>query len=160
MYLLAAKTGGGARWNYLAAWAWAQKANGGDETKAREFVKTLYQHESDDADGRGISNRPPQRAASTDLSVVVRRFKTFVAYWYAVGVAESGWPRYHGHVWQRRYFDRIVRDGGAAAAIRHYVLANPRFVPTRSVDAALGRRLLWMDSHLGDTDAPTLRGQT
>ncbi len=38
------KTGGGARWNYLAAWAWAQKANGGDETKAREFVKTLYQH--------------------------------------------------------------------------------------------------------------------
>ena len=38
------KTGGGARWNYLAAWAWAQKANAGDELKTRAFVKSLYQH--------------------------------------------------------------------------------------------------------------------
>ena len=26
------KTSGGARWNYLAGWAWAMKANGGDDT--------------------------------------------------------------------------------------------------------------------------------
>ncbi len=81
--------------------------------------------EPDGTDCRGISNRRPQRAASTDLSVVVRRFKTFVAHRYAVGVAELGWPRYHGHVWQRGYFDRIVRDEVAAMAIRQYVLANP-----------------------------------
>ena len=36
------KTSGGARWNYLAAWAWARKANGGDDTKAREFVTNLF----------------------------------------------------------------------------------------------------------------------
>ncbi len=36
------KTSGGARWNYLAAWGYALKANGGDETKAREFVGNLY----------------------------------------------------------------------------------------------------------------------
>lgn len=38
------KTSGGARWNYLAAWAWASKANGGDEAKAIEFIKELYTH--------------------------------------------------------------------------------------------------------------------
>ncbi len=32
------KTSGGARWNFLAAWAWALEHNGGDEAKAREFV--------------------------------------------------------------------------------------------------------------------------
>ena len=38
------KTSGGARWNFLAAWAWALKANAGDETKAREFVSKLYKN--------------------------------------------------------------------------------------------------------------------
>ncbi len=32
------KTSGGARWNYLAAWGYALKKNGGDEKKAAEFV--------------------------------------------------------------------------------------------------------------------------
>ncbi len=38
------KTSGGARWNYLAAWAWSNKANGGDEAKNIEFIKQLYKH--------------------------------------------------------------------------------------------------------------------
>ncbi|WP_374621446.1 sulfate ABC transporter substrate-binding protein [Devosia sp.] len=36
------KTSGGARWNYLAAWAWADKANAGDEQKTIAFIKALY----------------------------------------------------------------------------------------------------------------------
>jgi ABC-type sulfate transport system substrate-binding protein len=31
------KTSGGARWNFLAAWAWAKQANGGDEAKAQDL---------------------------------------------------------------------------------------------------------------------------
>ena len=38
------KTSGGARWNYLAAWGYALEAFGGDETRAREFVRTLYRN--------------------------------------------------------------------------------------------------------------------
>ena len=38
------RTSGGARWNYLAAWAWARAQHGGDEAQAREFVTALYQH--------------------------------------------------------------------------------------------------------------------
>ncbi|MGH8501715.1 MAG: sulfate ABC transporter substrate-binding protein [Gammaproteobacteria bacterium] len=37
------KTSGGARWNYLAAWAWAQEEYG-SEAKAREFVTKLFQN--------------------------------------------------------------------------------------------------------------------
>jgi sulfate/thiosulfate-binding protein len=37
------KTSGGARWNYLAAWAYAKKAYGSDD-KAREFVSQLYKN--------------------------------------------------------------------------------------------------------------------
>jgi sulfate/thiosulfate transport system substrate-binding protein len=36
------KTSGGARWNYLAAWAWALKQPGGNDVTAEAFVKKLY----------------------------------------------------------------------------------------------------------------------
>jgi sulfate/thiosulfate-binding protein len=38
------KTGGGARWNYLAAWAYALKANNNDEAAAAAFVGQLYKN--------------------------------------------------------------------------------------------------------------------
>jgi sulfate/thiosulfate-binding protein len=38
------KTGGGARWNYLAAWAWALRQPSGSDAKARAFVGELYKH--------------------------------------------------------------------------------------------------------------------
>src|SRR5689334_7092171 len=38
------KTSGGARWNYLAAWAWALRQPGGSETTAKEFVRKLYRN--------------------------------------------------------------------------------------------------------------------
>jgi sulfate/thiosulfate transport system substrate-binding protein len=38
------KTSGGARWNYLAAWAWALKQPGGNEATAKEFVRKLYKN--------------------------------------------------------------------------------------------------------------------
>ena len=40
------KTSGGARWNFLAAWGWAARQPGGDDTKARAFVTELYKHVS------------------------------------------------------------------------------------------------------------------
>ncbi len=36
------KTSGGARWNYLAAWAYADKKFGGDETQIKEFLSKLF----------------------------------------------------------------------------------------------------------------------
>lgn len=38
------KTSGGARWTYLAAYAYALEKNDHDQTKARQFVKRLYQN--------------------------------------------------------------------------------------------------------------------
>ncbi|WP_229883024.1 sulfate ABC transporter substrate-binding protein [Pseudorhodoferax aquiterrae] len=38
------KTSGGARWNYLAAWEYAKRKNGGSDAKAKEFVAALYKN--------------------------------------------------------------------------------------------------------------------
>lgn len=38
------KTSGGARWNHLAAWAYAQRKFGGDEAQSTAFMKALYKN--------------------------------------------------------------------------------------------------------------------
>ena len=38
------KTSGGARWNYLAAWAYALSKNNNDQAKAKEFVGKLFKN--------------------------------------------------------------------------------------------------------------------
>jgi len=38
------KTSGGARWNYLAAWAWALKQPGGNDASAQVFIQKLYKN--------------------------------------------------------------------------------------------------------------------
>ena len=38
------KTSGGARWNYLAAWAWANKQFNGDQAKIKEYIRALYKN--------------------------------------------------------------------------------------------------------------------
>ncbi len=38
------KTSGGARWNYLAAWEFAKRKNGGSDAKAKEFIASLFKN--------------------------------------------------------------------------------------------------------------------
>jgi len=54
------KTSGGARWNYLAAWAWADKQNGGDKTKILAYMKDLFAHV--------VARDPGARAATTSFA--------------------------------------------------------------------------------------------
>jgi sulfate transport system substrate-binding protein len=56
------KTSGGARWNYLAAWAFALHQPGGNEAKAKEFVSKLLKNVPVlDSGARGSTNTFVQR---------------------------------------------------------------------------------------------------
>lgn len=56
------KTSGGARWNYLAAWAYALRSPGGNEAKAQEFVAKLFKNVPVlDAGARGATTTFVQR---------------------------------------------------------------------------------------------------
>lgn len=51
------KTSGGACWNFLAAWAYWQELDGGDEAKTREYMKKLYMNVLVlDSGARGATN--------------------------------------------------------------------------------------------------------
>ncbi|WP_243040926.1 sulfate ABC transporter substrate-binding protein [Dyella sedimenti] len=56
------KSSGGARWNFLAAWGYALKQPGGNDDKARAFVRELYGHVPVlDTGARGATNTFVQR---------------------------------------------------------------------------------------------------
>src|SRR6201999_1615927 len=56
------KTSGGARWNYLAAWAWALKQPGGTPATAKDFIRKLYKNVPVlDAGARGATTTFVQR---------------------------------------------------------------------------------------------------
>ena len=56
------KTSGGARWNYLAAWAWALRKPGATDATAKEFVAKLFQNVPVlDSGARGSTNTFVQR---------------------------------------------------------------------------------------------------
>ncbi len=58
------KTSGGARWNFLAAWAWAKKTYGGDDAKIRDYITKLFQHVPVLDTGAAAQHRPSQNVAS------------------------------------------------------------------------------------------------
>ena len=56
------KTSGGARWNFLAAWGWAEHQPGGSKDKARAYVTALYKQVPVlDTGARGATNTFVQR---------------------------------------------------------------------------------------------------
>jgi sulfate/thiosulfate-binding protein len=57
------KTSGGARWNYLAAWAYALDRSKGDQAAARKFVEAIYRNVPVlDSGARGSTTTFAQRA--------------------------------------------------------------------------------------------------
>ena len=55
--------------------------------------------------GAGPRARPP-----LSLPDVIHRFKSLTTARYRKGVGEHGWPALAGRLWQRGYFDRIIRN--------------------------------------------------
>lgn len=59
------------------------------------------------------------------LGDIIKRFKTLTMKRYGDGVEQEGWPRYAGRLWQRNYYEHIIRNENALTQIRRYIGENP-----------------------------------
>lgn len=62
---------------------------------------------------------------SMSLSDVVQRFKSLTTRRYADHVKQDGWEPFPGRLWQRNYYEHIIRNERALNAIRAYITGNP-----------------------------------
>ncbi len=59
------------------------------------------------------------------VPAVVGAFKSLTTTRYIQGVSALGWPPFEQHLWQRSYYDRILRDEVEVKAVREYIATNP-----------------------------------
>jgi REP element-mobilizing transposase RayT len=67
-------------------------------------------------------DRPTKKLSLPD---VVHRFKTMTTKRYTDGVKQNGWPPFPGKLWQRNYWEHIIRNEAALNRIREYIRNNP-----------------------------------
>jgi len=76
--------------------------------------------------GVQAGNGQPRGVAPTmSLPDVVHRFKTHTTKRYADGVKTLFWPRFHRRLWQRNYFEHVIRDDAEWNLVREYIVHNP-----------------------------------
>ncbi len=69
----------------------------------------------------------PQGIAPTRLSLsdVMHRFKTMTTKRYADGVNGRGWPSFNARLWQRNYYEHVIRGERDLERVREYIATNP-----------------------------------
>jgi REP element-mobilizing transposase RayT len=72
----------------------------------------------------------PQRVAPTEGNIslpdVVQRFKSLTTRRYIEGVRLLGWRRFERHLWQRNYYEKVIRNEREFQAVVDYIENNPQ----------------------------------
>lgn len=67
-----------------------------------------------------------KNAIRPDVPTIIQWFKTMTTNEYIREAKQSGWLRFNGKLWQRNYYESIIRDANAYHNISNYIIDNPR----------------------------------
>ncbi|HJN85599.1 MAG: transposase [Dehalococcoidia bacterium] len=73
------------------------------------------------ATGQGATTR-----VAPTLGDVVGAYKSLTTLGYVRGVKTRGWQAFPGRLWQRNYFEHVIRDETSLGRIREYIVNNPQ----------------------------------
>jgi hypothetical protein len=76
-------------------------------------------------DIKGRALRPAPTSDQLSLGEIIGRFKSYTTTQYISGVKNNKWKPFYEKLWQRGYYDHIVRDEKELFAIRNYITNNP-----------------------------------
>ena len=79
---------------------------------------------ADDDPSRGGNSARSPRPVPT-LGDIVGWFKTMTTNAYMRGVRDRGWPPFDRRLWQRNYWERVIRNDREMWAIQEYIENNP-----------------------------------
>ena len=67
----------------------------------------------------------PRAVPTLSLSDVVQRFKSLTTRLYIQGVKKEDWEPFDAKLWQRSFFEHVIRDDKSLNKIRVYIRDNP-----------------------------------
>lgn len=59
------------------------------------------------------------------LGAIIGAFKSITTHDYIAGVRQRNWPPFSGKLWQRNYYEHIIRNESELNRTRQYILDNP-----------------------------------
>jgi putative transposase len=74
---------------------------------------------------RSNPGQPQGVAPTMSLPNAIHRFKTMTTKQYTDGVKQNGWQPFPGKLWQRNYYEHVIRDDNELNRIREYIMTNP-----------------------------------
>lgn len=161
------KTSGGARWNYLAAWAWALKQPGGNAQKARDLVAAIFRNVPVlDSGARGATTTFVERGqgdvliaweneAQLAINEIGRdKFEIVVPSWSIlaeppVAVVDKVAERRGTRLTAQAYLDYLYSEEGQNIAARHYYRPRDAKVAARFAERFPKLRLVTVDEAFG-----------
>jgi len=93
------------------------------KTPGKETTKVAHDEKS------GFVLRATTRVAptrkNTGIGNIIGAFKSIVTIEYIRGIDRYGWEPFNGQLWQRNYYETILRDNESYARISEYIKDNP-----------------------------------
>jgi REP element-mobilizing transposase RayT len=80
---------------------------------------------ANDQVGATTGGLPLREGKRLGLGDVVHRFKSLTTAKYRHGVEQLGWMPFDQRLWQRNYYEHIIRDESSLQRIRQYIVNNP-----------------------------------
>lgn len=74
--------------------------------------------------GAGPCACPDRPGSQLSLPDVVHRFRSYTTAQYRRGVKQHGWPPFPGRMWQRNYWEQVIRDDASLNRIRKTIANN------------------------------------
>ena len=65
------------------------------------------------------------RGGAPTVGDAIDWFKTMTTNAYIRGVSEQAWPRFSGRLWQRNYYEHVIRNEDELNRARQYIIDNP-----------------------------------
>ena len=94
----------------------------------------------DDDHARMTAGAKASTRVAPTLGDVVGAYKSIVTVEYARGMKTDGWRPFRGRLWQRNYYEHIIRDENELDRAREYVVNNPlQWALDRENPAVVGR---------------------
>jgi REP element-mobilizing transposase RayT len=75
--------------------------------------------------GRPQGHAPTDTAKNKTVGDMMDAFKSITTVEYIRGVKTFGWQRFSGKIWQRNYYEHIIRDEQSYQRISEYIINNP-----------------------------------
>ena len=74
---------------------------------------------------RNDHDRHPRGTDDGSLGRIIQAFKSLTTNAYIRGVRHRGWPPFDRRLWQRNYYERVIRNEAELHETRDYIRTNP-----------------------------------